>query len=269
MEYACMQMETPSETEINNSGNIILNEDIKKDKNSLPEQTKFNKPLKKSSEEVFNKTDYKFKLEDKDYILTIEYNEDCFILKLKDVNDISFNYYKNTFDLLALQNCLKLDNSIYTDFQSIINLITELYLNNKISIKKDLKENYFILFIKNNDILAEILLNNCEMNKKEKFGKIINEIDYVKNFNENKFNELVEISKKIESDVDYNTKKNNELLNQLQDLSNKNSTDVDFSNNEVKKLKQEITDIKEYLEIYKNEIKNEENGGNGGSCLII
>ena len=72
------------------------------------------------------------KMNNKKYRLTIINFDKCIQLKINDINNLNLYYYQNKYTLKDIIDSLKLDINLYDNFNKIMDLIKDAYLNNNI-----------------------------------------------------------------------------------------------------------------------------------------
>ena len=91
--------------------------------------------------------EYKININEKNYNLIINIENEFIYFKIYKLDDLISIYYKNKFDLKSLINILQLNLNLYDTFEKVIELIDDCYKNKKIEINNE-KNNKMNLIIK-------------------------------------------------------------------------------------------------------------------------
>lgn len=253
---------SPETKDPENEGNNEIKEENKNQINVIKENNKEEEDISDAKSK-----DYLLSLEnenDKKYILNLYHDCNYFYFKLKkiDPEDISLFYFFNKYDFSTLVNKLKLDFDKYIDFKSIEKILLE-SLNDKNAYIKSEKNNSVNVSFKLMDLEKDIILLKTEMNEDEKFDKILEDINGLKNSNIDKIEELKKLSKEIEDDAEKKCKENKDILDSLELQVEQNKNDIDKETEEIQLLKEEIQKIKEEIKDNEDKIKNKKD------CLIF
>ena len=190
--------------------------------------------------------EYNIKNENIDYNLRIEIDQNIIYYILTKLND-DFEYvYKNHIDSTEFINKLELNNSIFSNSNSLLKLIDNIYQKNQISIKINEDNSYNLLMKSNNvfgdDILVESKLYKNYMNSNDKFNylyKTIKRIQKEKNKTEDKNSEIDNIENKIK-ELKTNIKKGEDelknILNQKNIIIKEINEKLIYKENEIKEI---------------------------------
>ena len=198
--------------------------------------------------EVNIQKEFLFKTDNLSYKLKIYSNNKYINFKIEKSDDIMLYCYYNKYDHKTIINILKLNDILYDNFEKIIELINDAYLNKKISIFKkndesiDLRIELPIGFKVYN---CSLILNRKELEIKQKLEVIMNEI---RNININ--NEYKKIEKKIINIKQSNEKEFNEykkLNNILNEKIEKNKDEFEKNKINIKLLKEELINLKNVI----------------------
>ena len=183
------------------------------------------------------------KMNNKKYRLTIINFDKSIHLKINDINSLNLYYYQNKYTLKDIINSLKLDIDSYDNFDKIMDLIKNTYLNNNILLK--LFNNYINLIIRYNNYECIFTLNKYDLEINEKFDIVINEIN---NIRKNK--NITLIANKLEQ--------SEKLLNDLKKLIyrtlTKNSQTIHLLKNEISKNMNVLNDNKKTIQLLFSEL---------------
>ena len=193
-----------------------------------------------------NKNEYLFNIEDNEYKLHINKENQYIFFKIEQSNNISLYNYQNKYELKQINDILNLNNKI-DNFDEIRELFDKSYLNNKLSI--NINDNNINIKIKFPILYKEyesiITLNKEEKNINNKFEIIINELSLLKEFKNKIINDKIQEIEK--------------LINDLKDIVNKKMKENEES---IKILKDKIKNNQNNLEINKKDIQLIKNGIN-------
>ena len=235
--------------ENNNNKMNIIKEPEKKEDNS---NTKYKEYILYQEKESNNQ-----------YILNLYYDKVYYYFKIKkkETIDISLYFFFNKLNYSSLLKKLNLNHDKFTDFKTIENYLIELLDKKEVYLKKEENDSIKIVF-KSMDTEKELTLKKTEMNEDEKFEKIVNEINALKDVNEGKIEELKKMSKEIEEDADKKCKEQKETLDILEKQIDQNKADIDEETNEIELLKEEMQKIKDEIK------ENQDNLKHKKDCII-
>ena len=161
--------------------------------------------IKTPEEEIEVQKEYIFKRDSNNYKLEILEQDQHILLKLYDINSLNLFYYTQKYTLKNIVNILKLDTTIYNNWNKMIGLIDEVYSNNKIILQ--LINNNIHLIINLNNIECSLILYKTDYGINEKLNIIINEINDIKKNNIISIENKLEQIKKAIIDIKNHTKK--------------------------------------------------------------
>ena len=220
-------------------------------------------------ENIVVKKEYKLKINNKQYLFTISHNDKNIFFIIKEQDYIFFYQYKNVFDLQKIIQYLKLNINFYNDINKIIELLDKVFLNQKMIISYNEKDDSFNINVKLPEYFQEydsnIILKKEELENNEKFEIIIKEINSIKN-NKINDNKLEIITQSLNNLKILNNKKLNEnedliklLKNKTINNQNKNKDKINDTKNTIISKKIEQSYINNNLED-KKDIKIEKLG---------
>ena len=188
------------------------------------------------------------------YCLNLFHDTTYFYFKLNKIEpeNISLDFFFNKFDYTTLIDKLKINEKLTPDFKSIESLLLESLEKNNVYLKDETNTTIYVIF-KMMDKERVIVLLKQEMDENQKFEKIMEEINSLKNVNEDKIEELKKKSKEIKDETELKCNKNKELLDSLEVLVKQNKVDIDNETNEIELLKEEIQKIKNEIQ---DKVKN-------------
>ena len=246
----------------------------KENKNEIKEEEKYNdnSGSKIINYNMMNITNVPIPdVQSKDYILYLENEKDksnkyClnlfhdttfFYFKLNKIEpeNISFSFFFNKYDYSTLIDKLKINEKLIPDFKSIELYLLESLDKNNVYLKDETNTTIYIIF-KIMDKERVIVLLKEEMDENQKFEKIMEEINGLKNVNEDKIEELKKKSNEIKDEAELKCNENKELLDTLEVLVNQNKADIDDETNEIELLKEEIQKIKDEIKDNEDKVKN-------------
>ena len=191
-----------------------------------------------------------------EYKLIISSDNNYLYFKIEHIYEIIFYSYQTKYDLKTILNTLMLNNILYDNFEKIVELINDAYINNKLFIK-DIDKSKIELIIKlpigYKEYDCSLILNKEALDINKKFEIILKQLGNNKDNNEIKKLEkyLIDLKSLIENKLNENTK----LINLLKEKDEQNKK-------EIKKNKEEIDNLKNEIIKYKNEILNSINDNN-------
>ena len=204
-------------------------------------------------ENIVVKKEYKLKINNKPYLFTISHNDKNIFFIIKEQDYIFFYQYKNVFDLQKIMQYLKLNINFYNDINKIIELLDKVFLNQKMIISYNEKDDSFNINVKLPEYFQEydsnIILKKEELENNEKFEIIIKEIKSIKNDTVID-NKLEIITQSLNNLKILNNKKLNENEDLIKLLKNKiinNETKLKVNEKEIQYLKNEISILKEII----------------------
>ena len=142
---------------------------------------------KENGETIYNHREYNIKIENNNYLLRLEIDEQniYFIISIND--NIEYNY-KTKMNLSNIVNKLELNQIKYSNLELILNLFDEMYKNKKILININNDESCILLIKIINAFVEEkyeIKLYKKYININDKFNLLFNQIKILKNVNNN------------------------------------------------------------------------------------
>ena len=191
-----------------------------------------------------------------EYKLIISSDDNYLYFKIEHIIEIIFYSYQTKYDLKTILNILMLNNILYDNFEKIVELINDAYINNKLFIK-DIDKSKIELIIKlpigYKEYDCSLILNKEALDINKKFEIILKQLENSKDNNEIKKLEkyLIDLKSLIENKLNENTK----LINLLKEKDEQNKK-------ELKKNKEEIDNLKNEIIKYKKEILNSINDNN-------
>ena len=198
-----------------------------------------------NNNEVNIQKEFLIKADNITYKLKIDSNNKYISFKIEKSDDIMLYFYYNKYEYKTIVNILKLNELLYDNFEKIIELMNEAYLNEKISIHNndnnsiDLRIDIPIGFKVYN---CSLILKRKELEIKQKLEVIMNQ---VRNFNIN--NEYKMIEKRILNIKQSTEKKlniNSELNKSLNEKIENNKNELGKNKIKIKLLKKEIDNLK-------------------------
>ena len=218
-----------------------------------------------NNNEVNIQKEFLIKTDNITYKLKIDSNNKYISFKIEKSDDIMLYFYYNKYEYKTIVNILKLNELLYDNFEKIIELMNEAYLNEKISIMNNGNDNDSIdlridLPIGFKVYNCSLILKRKELEIKQKLEVIMNQ---VRNFNIN--NEYKMIEKRILNIKQSTEKKlniNSELNKSLNEKIENNKNELGKNKIKIKLLKKEIDNLKnkivEFINVgNKDEIKKE------------
>ena len=94
------------------------------------------------------KKEYNIKINNKPYLFAIQHDNKNIYFIIKEKNNLLFFQYKNEYDLSKIIQYLKLNVNFYNDFNKIIELLDKVFLNKKMIISYNEKNDVFNINIK-------------------------------------------------------------------------------------------------------------------------
>ena len=216
-------------------------------------------------ENILVKKEYNLMMNNKPYKLIISHDNKYINFIVKDQN--IFFQYKNEFDLQNIIQNLKLNVYFYNDLNKIIELLDKVFLNKKMIINYDGKNDAFNINIQLPEYFQEyysnIILKKKELENNEKFEIILKEIKSIKNDTiiDNKLELITESLNNLKILINKKLNENDDLIKLLRNKIKNNETMLKTNEKEIELLKNEISRLKEIIcnkkkKIEKNEIKN-------------
>ena len=159
-----------------------------------------------------------------------------------------FNY-KKAYDLKELISILSLSFENYNETKKIIELIDKAYIDDKIKLKFNNKNNNFLLIIKNKngqrnqEIDYAIKINKNNYNINEKFDIIIKDLECLRQNNTILF-EIEKKIKELKDSINNKLKENIFIIESLKELIKNNKIQLENNEHQIKLLKKEILTIK-------------------------
>ena len=208
--------------------------------------------------EVNIKKEFLLKTDNISYKLKIYSSNKYINFKIEKLDDLILYYYYNNYEHHKIVNILKLNEMLYDNFEKIIELINEAYLNEKISIMNNGNDNDSIdlridLPIGFKVYNCSLILKRKEFGINEKLELIMNEVHNV-NIN----NEYKKIEKKI-LNIKQSTEKelniNSELNKSLNEKIKNNKNELEKNKIKIKLLKKEIDNLKNKIIEFINNTK--------------
>jgi len=214
--------------------------------------------------EMYNNLAYKeYNIINDLYNLRIELSDKYFYFILKKLNTPLDYNYKNKIELKTLIDNLKFDNNYDYNSNLILEQFDKIYKKNKIAINTIDDDNIKIIIDNSNifeTIQCSISLNKTNMTVNDKFNLLYNEIQLIKNKeNENNISEYMKnINKKLDKyDIMIN-KKEDDIKNNLteKDIQIENINNTLLLNDKNYKIKFEeiINEQKKYFEKMQKEL---------------
>ena len=236
---------------------------------------------KENGETIYNHREYNIKIENNNYILRLEIDEQniYFIISIND--NIVYNY-KTKMNLSTIVNKLELNQIKYSNLELILNLFDKIYENKKILININNDESCILIIKIINAFVEEkyeIKLYKKYININDKFNLLFNQIKILKNVNNNideiekmnnKINELNNKIDKKDEEIKNIINKNNIIINEtnkkvldqeikIKELENKN---IDLKNKYEKKLDELFNKHENEIKILNNKLSDLENNIN-------
>ena len=217
--------------------------------------------IKTPKEESIIKKEYSLNNFNDKYNLIIEIHLDHIYFKLYKSNELDLFYYKNKFDLKSIVDLLEINPDIYKNFNNILMLINEYYLNNKISLYVNNDNIDLIIKVtknsKENEIYIHLIKTESDVN--ENFDAVINQINLLKKNNslDDRLYALELLINDIRSDTSVRIEEENKNIDLLQKRILKNVNDISQSMDEINELKKRISNIKKQKENLINGKKNQ------------
>ena len=97
-----------------------------------------NTELSKSNQEIKNKKEYIFEINNIKYKLFVYIQNKYINFKIIKLDEISLFNYNIKYELKQIINILNINNDLYDNLSKIMKLIDDAYLNNKISINNNI-----------------------------------------------------------------------------------------------------------------------------------
>ena len=187
------------------------------------------------------------------YLFTISHDNKCIYFIIKEKNNILFSQYKNEYDLRKIIQYLKLNVNFYNDLNKIIELLDKVFLNKKMIISYNEKNNTFNINIKLPEYFKEydsnIILKKKELKNSEKFEIIIKEIKSIKKdiIIDKKLEKITESLNNLKILINKKLNENNDLIKSLTIKIIKNESILKTNEKEIQLLKNEISIIKDII----------------------
>ena len=192
---------------------------------------------------------YYLKMNNLEYNLKIFYNTNEITFQIDNNNKILLYNYKKRYYLKEIISILNLSSEIYNETKKIVELIDNAFIDGKLKLKLDDKNNNILLIIKIKNLFRNqekdytIKINKNIYNINEKFDIIIKELENLRQNN----SALFEIEKKIESlkyVINNKLEENILLIESLQAKIKNNKEQLENNDYQIKLLKTEIFNLK-------------------------
>jgi hypothetical protein len=213
------------------------------------------------------KKEYILQMNNNKYNLSIILDNKYINFKLTSMNDITFIYYLNKYDLNGINNKLDLN---YNNLEKVMKLIDNCYNNNQLLLKYDINNGINVIMkypiaYEEHECLITLIKKESDIN--EKFEILLNEIIILKNDKNIKVKENLKKIEELILDIKENiNKKFEDNLNTIKELKKtieKNKFNIENNNKIIKILKNETFNIKNSEmknKIYEIYIKNKNIG---------
>ena len=212
-------------------------------------------------ENILVKKEYSLMLNNKPYLFTISHDNKYIYFIIKEQNNILFFQYKNEYDLQKIIQYLKLNVNFYNDLNKIIELLDKVFINKKMNISYNEKNDIFNINIKLQEYFQEydsnIILKKKELGNNEKFEIIIKEIKSVKNeiIIDKRLEIIIKSLNNLKILINKKLNENNDLIKSLKNKIINNETILKTNEKEIQLLKDEISRLKEIISNKKVNIK--------------
>ena len=218
-----------------------------------PEPTYLITPEFNKVENILVKKEYNLMINNKLYLFIISHDNKCIYFIIKEKNNILFSQYKNEYDLRKIIQFLKLNVNFYNDLNKIIELLDKDFLNKKMIISYNEKNNTFNINIKLPEYFQEydsnIILKKKELENSEKFEIIIKEIKSKKKdiIIDKKLEIITESLNNLKILINKKLNENNDLIKSLRNKIIKNESILKTNEKEIQLLKNGISILKDKI----------------------
>ena len=210
-------------------------------------------PELNKAENILVKKEYSLMLNNKPYLFTISHDNKYIYFIIKEQNNILFFQYKNEYDLQKIIQYLKLNVNFYNDLNKIIELLDKVFINKKMNISYNEKNDIFNINIKLQEYFQEydsnIILKKKELENNEKFEIIIKEIKEIKNdiIIDQKLEIITKSLNDLKKLINKKLNENSDLIESLRNKITNNETILKTNEKEIQLLKDEISRLKEII----------------------
>ena len=222
--------------------------------------------------------EYELKLNEDIYRLTLEYSlDDNIYFKIRQINNLSFYYYKNSFNYEEITKKLSLLKDHYDDTSKIIKFIDTAMTKNKFKLRFNENSKKMELYLKRvldfDEIECFLYLEEQKLTNEEMLKILFDEIKDIKmkglsnnNFNKNddynnllKQNQLnIDYIKDLEEKIKTIIKEKNEMKEEINTLKEENKRLIELINKHENFINERIKEINRDKK-EKEKIKEEEN----------
>ncbi len=214
-------------------------------------------PITESKEEISLKKEYKYTLNEKDYLIQIgKINSDKLLIKIRELSSISNVFYENNFTLEKLQKLSKIFR-YYDNIDETIENLYDIFEEKNYSIK--IENNKLFLIIKlNKGIKGDENINIELFSKNFSLQNIVNNLCDEINSLKNKINNLQEKNKEFENEINFlskKKKKKDEIIEKIDKWKNDIEKKEKEKKNRKNKIDSKIITKKEEIELLSNRIK--------------
>ena len=216
-------------------------------------------------EKIQTQKKFIIKMNDNKYRLTIIKYDKCIQLKVNNINNLNLYYYQNIYTFKNIIDIFKLDINLYYNFDKVMDLIKDAYLNNNILLK--LFNNNINLIIRYNNYECIFTLNKYDLEINEKIDIVINEINNIrKNKNisliKNKLEQLEKILDDLKKSIYRTLIENKESIHLLKNEISKNLFSLNDNKKLIQLLNSELENLNKKFDEFKEKVKNKLNNIN-------